>query len=70
MDKVFIKVIETDGLKAALEANPCMDSIQRRLRPYITTFKTIHLDDFEIKAGPRAAQELANNIYQFLEHRK
>ncbi len=69
MGKVFIKILETDGLKAALEAERTVESIVKKLRPFISTYKTIHLDDFEIKQLPRTYANLETLIKEFLnEH--
>ncbi len=67
--KVFIKVLETDGLKAALESERTVNSIVTRLKPYLATYKIIHLDDFEIKAGVKSFDSLKETIEGFInEH--
>lgn len=69
MARVFIKIVETDGLKAAVEAERNLNSIINRLKPYLQTYKTIMLDDFEIKQRPKIYQELAGIVTEFLnEH--
>ena len=65
--KVIIYIIETDGLKAALEAEPEMYAIIKRLRPYLATYSIIKLDDFKIKQQPNIAEKLPLLIKEFLD---
>lgn len=65
--KVFISIVETDGLKAALESERAIESIIKRLKPYLQTYKIIKLDDFEIKQRPKIYQELVGIITEFLK---
>ena len=76
MDKVVIRVIETDGLKSVRQAHPTVSSVMQKVRPFLATFKTIYLGecvdgDFEIKQGPTTMRDLPNIIEEFFnEHRK
>jgi len=65
--KVIIYIVETDGLKAALEAEPETYAIIKRLRPYLATYSIIKLDDFEIKQQPNIAEKLPLLIKEFLD---